>query len=476
MGIARVRSAALLIALAAVVLLPIVMAPFGGRADAATAWTSTAALPAPRTNATTTLLRNGQVLVAGGVDDLSQPQATAYLYNPATQTWTQASSMHTARSSHAAALLANGTVLVAGGTTTAQNQTPPTATAEVFDPATSTWSSVGSMAAPRWGFAATTLSNGKVLVAGGENAATDGCICEELRTAELYNPATRTWSAAGSMSQGRTNPTATLLSSGDVLVVGGYRGQKFDTSDPLADSEVYVGSTGQWRLTGDMIIQRQLHEATLLPDGRVFVAGGLPANLFNVSGHVTPTTPDAEFYEPNATDLITGRQGTWVPASPMPSGRAQHGQALLADGRVLVAGGVDDNEQAINSALLYDPATDAWLDAGSMLTARSAFAVVRLSTQPCGSVCNDVLVAGGASGNGLLLGAGTAAAELFTAPASAAGAASGGRNGAAAGGVPVPDTGSDGIGWWPLSATAAVVVSVLILFCAGRARVKRWRR
>jgi len=118
--------------------------------------------------------------------------------------------MGQARSNHAATLLNTGKVLVAGGVGPFCAGCNSGMTAELFDPATGTWSPTGSMSIFRSQHTATLLSNGKVLVAGGNGA-----------TAEVYDPATGTFSPSGSMTTTRANHTATLLPDGRVLVSGG---------------------------------------------------------------------------------------------------------------------------------------------------------------------------------------------------------------------------------------------------------------
>ena len=105
---------------------------------------------------------------------------------------------------------------------------------------------------------ATLLANGKVLVAGGG---------DNLATAELYDPATGTWTFTGSLNAGRGAHTAALLSDGKVLVAGG--------GDNLATAELYDPATGTWTFTGSLNAGRYLHTSTLLTNGRVLIAGGL---------------------------------------------------------------------------------------------------------------------------------------------------------------------------------------------------------
>jgi len=120
----------------------------------------------------------------------------------------------------------------------------------------------GSLATARYFHTATLLPNGKVLVAGGAIGYTP------LASAELYDPATGTWTATESLHTARFFHTATLLPNGKVLVAGGA-GNGY-----LASAELYDPATETWTATGSLHTARDLHTATLLPNGKVLVAGG----------------------------------------------------------------------------------------------------------------------------------------------------------------------------------------------------------
>ena len=130
-------------------------------------WTVTNSLNTARYLHTTTLLPNGMVLVAGGLDNTFTATASAELYNPANGTWTPTGSLNTARTNHTATLLTNGRVLVAGGLGSGA-----LASAELYDPATGTWTVTGSLNTARESHTATLLSNGMVLVAAGYDSNT----------------------------------------------------------------------------------------------------------------------------------------------------------------------------------------------------------------------------------------------------------------------------------------------------------------
>jgi len=223
-------------------------------------FTNTGSLPANCIESTATPLDDGTVLVAGGLCP-NGDSAAAALYDPAAGTFTPVGNMVAARSGHTATLLEGGMVLITGGQG-AQNQ--PLASAEVFDPSTKTFSPVGNMSVARYDHTATLLcdlssgscSNNKVLIAGGAD-----------NTAELFDPASKTFSMTGSMATARLGHTATLRNDGMVLLAG-----------PDQSAELYDPTSGTFSVTGTMTIARQSHTATKLGDGTVLLTGGASVN------------------------------------------------------------------------------------------------------------------------------------------------------------------------------------------------------
>ncbi len=292
------------------------------------AWALTGSLNDARGAHTATLLPNGQVLVAGGGNDDGN-LASAELYDPATGTWTYTGSPDVSRGFSTATLLANGQVLIAGGDDGGGDSWTG---AELYDPVTGTWSNTGSMTTPRELHTATRLPNGQVLVAGGEDPNLGYYLHYGITaSADLYDPATGTWTPTGNLAHPRYDNTATLLPNGQVLVAG-YN------LDNGGDAELYDPATGAWSLTGSLATERYYYTATLLPSGKVLAAGGEDPNGARRS---------AELYDP-AT-------GTWSPTGGLGTERYAHTATLLPNGQVLVAGGIAANGNGLAGAELYNP-------------------------------------------------------------------------------------------------------------------------
>jgi len=237
-------------------------------------------------------------------------------------------SMQSARTEHTASLLSNGKVLVAGGNNVSYSSSSFYSSSELYDPAVGTWSGTGALLSTRASHTATVLSSGKVLVTGGL-ASADGAY---LSSSELYDPATGTWSSTGGMSYTRSGHTATLLGNGKVLVAGGVGN--------LSSAELYNPTTGQWTATGSMTSPRTNHTATLLDNGKVLVTGG------DYNGALA----SAELYDPTA--------GTWTAVASMSFARSNHAATKMANGKVLVVGaGTSFTYQYTD---IYDPTSGSW--------------------------------------------------------------------------------------------------------------------
>jgi N-acetylneuraminic acid mutarotase len=330
----------------------------------------TSPMHARRAGATSTVLGDGDVLVVGG------GTAAAELYHPQTGTWSVTASMTTVRTDATATLLPNGDVLVAGGCCQPGNPYRGLTSAELYHPATRTWSTTGSLNVARSGDTATLLEDGDVLVAGGAcNGTAYGCdagsFLSNLKSAELYHPATGIWTKTGTMHAGREFQTATLLPNGEVLVVGGFNSCDDDFCSDLNTAELYDPVTGKWLHTGSMRGAREQQTATLLADGDVLVAGGL--NQGGFSGFAA-TYASAELYNP----LF----GKWSPTGSMNQARAGQTATLVEGGWVLLTGG------GTSTSEVYQPTSGIWVPTGDLSTARTEQTAALLGN-------GDVLVAGG---------------------------------------------------------------------------------
>ena len=301
-------------------------------------WTPTGSLNESRNGGhTATLLANGKVLVAGGISGAIFETRSAELYDPATGIWTPTGSLNYGRYSHTATLLPDGRVLVAGGFQQSHYRPPvPLPGAELYDPTTGIWSTTGSLVTARGSHTATLLANGKVLVAGGQSIFS-------VASAELYDPASGIWTETGSLGNARYSHTATLLGNGKVLVAGGYDSSSSNYSY-FASAELYDPQSGTWTPTGTLGSARAFHTATLLSTGKVLVAGGL-----NTGSDPDPALASAELYDPSSGNwaptgsLITAR---FAHTATLLS----DGNVLVAGGSTYNGG---DNYAYLNSAELY---------------------------------------------------------------------------------------------------------------------------
>ena len=193
------------------------------------------------------------------------------------------------------------------------------------------WSPTGNLNAARCGHTATLLASGKVLVVGGGGGECTSIKIKTLDSAELYDPVTGSWSVTGSLKEARTGHTATLLPSGLVLVVGGEVASA-TSLETINTAELYDPDAGNWKSTGNLIAQRSSHTATLLPNGKVLVAGG-----WGGGSGALDALDSAELYDPST--------GTWSRTGNLVTGRYAHTATQLQNGKVLVAGGARDSGQ-----------------------------------------------------------------------------------------------------------------------------------
>jgi WD40 repeat protein len=272
------------------------------------------------------LLPDGRVLIVGGGDATAKLLQTAELFDPVTQSFSTTGNLNQTRTGATATLLRNGKVLIAGGQ---DGDGTLLSNAELYDPSTGTFTLTGNMHSPRAQHTATLLSSGKVLLVGSSS---------ETTSSELFDPASGLFSTTGSLIQSRAHHTATLLPNGNVLVLGGT--QKMEPGGggapaapvSLDSAELYNPSKGGFQAAGKLLIARDSHSATLLPDGTVLVAGGYTHTFDGDAQQEWYTMANAELFDPATSGSAT--------AASLETDRAEHQATRLNNGQVLITGGI----------------------------------------------------------------------------------------------------------------------------------------
>jgi len=285
--------------------------------------------PRFRSAHTATLLRDGRVLLAGGRNPTAMTHAQAF--DPKTGKFVGNWNMVGARAFHSATLLEDGTVLVVGGAICAFNgadyatngpagcktsrDNRAQITTQIFDPVTSRWSDGPPITTARYAHTATRLTSGYVLIAGGLQQNHEAG--SQIASAQVYDlnclgPGNPCWRAEIPLNRGRYHHAATLLPSGRLLLAGGTVSW---TGGPVGDAEIYDGSAFATFCNAPGFTSGMMN-GTLLPDGRVFLASGNEALHYQERTYTT------------------------VDAAPLAERRSSHQATLLADGRVLITGGI----------------------------------------------------------------------------------------------------------------------------------------
>jgi len=320
-----------------------------------------------------TLLPDGRVLVTGGCagQGCERILASAEVFDPDSRTFETVAPMATPRASHVAVALPDGHVLIAGGWTGGS----ATATSEVYDPNADRWTAAGEMAQPRASPPVSPLPDGRVLVTGGGSGGLG-----DLANAEVFDPTSSSFSSVGSM---RSNHyLATALSDGRVLLTGGQ-----DADGTIVGSaELFDPATEQFRPTGDMTVPRVKHGAALLGDGTVLILGGSDrrgyrgrfssTEIYNPATGTFSTGPDMRWGRhklrdaivvlPSGSVLVAGGANHLEVFDPTThafaevdgelSGPQMFATAtLLGNGDVLVLGGYDDHTRPSDGAWLVGP-------------------------------------------------------------------------------------------------------------------------
>jgi hypothetical protein len=190
-----------------------------------------------------------------------------------------------------------------------------------------------------------------------------------------------------SMQDRRADHTSTLLPDGRVLIAGGM----VENGVFLSSAELYDPIKGTFVVTGSMQSRRVGHSATLLPNSKVLIAGGLAGRTFEGGPGIVATT---EIYDPATGHFTAGPS--------MLEKREGHAAVLLPNGKVLVVGGADNGERPLASAEIYDPTSNRFTATASMQTPRVARSAVVLRG-------GRVLATGGGKGRDSAL----ASAEIY---------------------------------------------------------------
>lgn len=344
------------------------------RAQNESPWSPTQSMVSPvRWGHTISPLANGKVLAIGGCKSLlSQTMNSCELYDRATNSWSLAGAIRLARWEHSATSLANGKILVVGGTYWNSKQggrAEGTGNCEIYDPILRKSTNTGSLHQARSGHSAALLPNGRVLVVGGNSKAgppyyTPNC--------EVYEPTTGKWTMTGALSQGRTQHQTVMLSDGDVLVIGGEW-----VGEALSSCERYNAETGQWIQAAPMVGARAGHNATLLPDGNVLVTGGYETFQIGTEHGHQRAVGSCEIYNP-ATDAWTSTGPLGSERIMHGATLLGNGQVLVSGGHFLDSSYPGSNYESYSSCELYNPATGNWSPAAPMNTAREGHCAVRL--------------------------------------------------------------------------------------------------
>ncbi len=328
---------------------------------------------------TTTVLRDGRVLVAGGLNANNIATSTAMVFDPSTRRWTATGSMKEPRGLHAAALLPDGRVLITGGAKDPRELATDRSvtSSEIYDPAAGRFSD-GPAVPPLFAHSAITLGSGNVLLL-------------SVLSGYLYDPTANRIRVLPAMPRPTYRPTATLLDDGSVLITGGVGPGLEDVS--IKDAQRFDPNTGRFSLlAGTMVQGRTEHTATPLPGGKVLIVGGAADGV----GSIAPT---------NTTEILDLAAGTFSAGPTISAPRHYHTATRLSDGRIVIAGG-GVTLQSAESIETYTPPTPPKPYAGQaprpgskglMVTASSATATqlqLALGTDGCQAAVIAVLQAG----------------------------------------------------------------------------------
>jgi Kelch motif protein len=303
------------------------------------------------------VMPDGEVVFFGGIDSHGFLNRVLR-FDPKDNRWSQGAQMPVQQTGSAIAALSNGSVLVAGGQGTGGGSRL-VATTWLYRPQLDTWTRVGDLHVARWGATAVRLTNGRVLVAGGSVPLAspiqlpDGSIAfyEFNNSAETFDPETNSWSLVGPMHVARGFMALLALPRGMALAVGGCAAadEGFVPVGALSSTEVFDPTTGAWTVSTPLPEPLCGASGVLLPDGRALVIGRSVSNLQR--GSLT----NAVLYDELKHAWTAA--GSTVPGASAP--------ILLGDGRVFVAavqaGQIQgDVASWVVGGQVFDPASGDW--------------------------------------------------------------------------------------------------------------------
>jgi hypothetical protein len=320
-------------------------------------WRPLAVRPGDSLNPDLLLLADGRVLVLGGSPTLSRfsVAGTAQIYDPTRNVWSDAAPIPEARLDPTVTLLKTGNVLVAGGVDVHE---APLRSAYLFDPKQNSWARVADMNVARSAASAVSLDDGRVLVVGGAAGWTGsgGAAPASIADAEVFDPSTASWSTVHPVpSGGVIQPSLLLLRDGGVLAAGGS-----SQNSSVGQAAIFNPADSTWFKVENLPQPRTYAALEVTPSGQVVMMGGEAfAGDPNGGGFAVNPALDAELFDLGS--------GTWTIGSPPTSTAANSFVALfdavapLHDGRMLLLGPA----QGSFLAFTYDPAADFWQVAGS---------------------------------------------------------------------------------------------------------------
>ena len=334
------------------------------------------------------LMPSGKVLITGGgyspsYGAVDVPLAQAAIYDPTLNIITTIGPMNVSRQNHTVIALTNGNVLLVGGITGQGygrvTSAGITAVCELFGDALTPqqpgqFVSTGTLATALTGQQATTLSNGTVLLTGG-GAGQDSAT---TATAQIYNPASASFRyTKDNMTTPRIGHTSSLLPDGRVLIAGGSNGNP-DPGGCLSSTEIYDPVADTFTAAAPMNYCRHAHQAVILSDGRIMVISGYAETSSQI------VTNTVEIFDPNTA--------AWTVVAPLPSGRASFAATRLLEGNVLISGGYwATDADGLQAVYVYNPTTNIWTSMAPMLAPRENHIAITLPT-------GKVLMVGGNDG------------------------------------------------------------------------------